>query len=220
MSDLGTASGLADQLDDGLAALDQPFDVAKRGALLAYVQLLAKWNGTYNLTAIREPSRMITHHLLDSLAVLPVLGRYARASTTVLDVGSGAGLPGIPIALSRPDWSVTMLEPVHKKSAFITQAIGELGLRNATSHAERVEHFRPVARFSIVISRAFSDLATFAESSAHTLDDDGVLVAMKGVHPHEELRELSDAFAIDAIVPITVPSIDAARHVIVVKPKR
>lgn len=210
---------LADSLDAGLAALSSPLARDARNALLAYVALLAKWNRTYNLTAIREPARMITHHLLDSLAVLSSLDAVVgnRRDVRLLDVGSGAGLPGIPIAVARPAWQVTMLEPVRKKSAFLTQAIAELRLGNAQVGAQRVEDYRPDAPATLAISRAFSDLATFAEASIRHVAADGALVAMKGVHPDEELRELPAAIEVTATIPLRVPGIDAARHLVVMQ---
>jgi 16S rRNA (guanine527-N7)-methyltransferase len=210
---------LADSLDAGLAALSMPLAPHARAALVAYVALLAKWNRTYNLTAIREPARMITHHVLDSLAVLPSIDAFVgeRGDVHVLDVGSGAGLPGIPMALARPSWSVVLLEPVHKKSAFLTQAIAELGIHNAQAIARRVEDYRPTAPVTLAISRAFSDLASFAEGSIRHVADDGALVAMKGVHPDEELRELPTTFKVTATIPLQVPGIDAARHLIVMQ---
>lgn len=210
---------LADALDAGLAAMSMPLDRGARAALVAYVALLAKWNRTYNLTAIREPARMITHHVLDSLAVLPSLDAFVgnRSNVQVLDVGSGAGLPGIPIAVARPSWHVALLEPVHKKSAFLTQAIAECRIGNAQAIGRRVEDYRPTAPVTFAISRAFSDLASFAEASIRHVADDGALVAMKGVHPDEELRELPDAFAVTATIPLQVPGIDAARHLILMQ---
>ena len=165
----------------GLDALGLAVSGAQRVQLLAYVELLAKWNRTYNLTAIREPARMVTHHLLDSLAVLPHLP--ARADLRMLDVGSGGGLPGIPLAIARPDWHVSLVDPNHKKAAFLTQATLELRLRNARAHAMRVEDLQRDGRFDVVISRAFADLATFAAAARPHLAQSGIIVAMKGVHP-------------------------------------
>lgn len=210
---------LAEALDRGLTELAMPLDRAVRDSLVAYILLLKKWNQTYNLTAIRDPARMITHHLLDSLAVLPALDAFVgdRSDVSILDVGTGAGLPGIPLAVARPAWRVALLEPVHKKSAFLTQAIAELAIGNAQAIARRVEDFAPSALFTIAISRAFSDLASFAEASFRHVAGDGALVAMKGVHPVEELRELPEAFAVTGTIPLHVPGIDAARHLIVMK---
>ena len=210
---------LAEALDRGLDALGLPLAAGGRAALLNYVALLAKWNRTYNLTAIREPARMVTHHVLDSLAVVGVLDRLARGvdDVHVLDVGSGAGLPGIPLAVARADWHVVMLEPVHKKSAFITQAIAELRVDNARAVSQRVEDYAAPQPVTIAISRAFSDLGAFAQCAARHVARDGVLVAMKGVHPDEELRELPPAFEVVSIEALDVPGVDAARHVVVMR---
>jgi 16S rRNA (guanine527-N7)-methyltransferase len=214
------SSALRFHLEDGLARLgvDLPADAGDR--LLRYVELLAKWNGVYNLTAIREPERMVTHHIVDSLAVLPSLDAIVAkrsAAVRVLDVGSGAGLPGLPIAIARPAWQVVLREPIQKKVAFITQAVAELGVRNATPSLGRVEDMSRGGGYAIVISRAFTDLASFAACAAAQLDDDGRLCAMKGVHPDEELRELPAEIVVEQALTLDVPGVDAARHLIVMK---
>jgi len=201
-------AGGADRL--GLALSPQQVD-----ALAAYVALLAKWNRTYNLTAIREPARMVTHHVLDSLAVLPHLPQHE--AVRLLDVGSGGGLPGIPLAIARADWRATLVDPVHKKAAFLAQAAIELGLGNVESHAARVEELRTNAQYDVVISRAFADLATFAALSEPHLAPGGVLVAMKGVHPVEEIAHLPREFIVVATPALTVPGLDAARHLIIMR---
>jgi 16S rRNA (guanine527-N7)-methyltransferase len=202
---------IAIDLADGIAALGLAIDERQRRQIADYLALLAKWNKTYNLTAIREPSRMVTHHALDSLAVLRELPK--QPSLRVLDVGSGGGLPGIPIAIARPDWRVVMVDPNHKKAAFLTQAAIELGLANVASHATRVEDLRDEAPFDVVISRAFADLATFAATSSRHVAAHGALVAMKGVHPADEIAEIGSAFAVQTI-PVHVPGLDAARHLV------
>ena len=206
-------------LEEGLAALAVPLPSATQTALLAYIALIGKWNRTYNLTAIREPAKMLTHHLLDSLAVLRCLDELVGDGPGVrlLDVGSCAGLPGIPLALARPQWQVTMLDPVHKKAAFVTQALVELRIPNARIEVGRVEDFRPPAPFAIVISRAFADLSAFAEGSSRHIAPGGRLAAMKGVHPDEELRELSPAFAVVATQRLVVPGVDGARHLVIME---
>jgi 16S rRNA (guanine527-N7)-methyltransferase len=186
------------------------------GKLAAYVALLAKWNRTYNLTAIREPARMVTHHVLDSLAVLPQLP--AGPALRLLDVGSGGGVPGIPLAIARPGWHVTTLDSSHKKCAFVRQAAIELALPNVEAVAARVEDYRPAAPFDVVISRAFSDLATFAQSSARHVAPGGVLVAMKGVYPDEELAQLPPGFRVVATPALDVPGLGAERHLIIIEP--
>ena len=212
------APALADELARGVAALGVAVSAAQQAQLLAYVALLDKWNRTYNLTAIREPGRMVTHHLLDALAVLPHLP--SRAGLSVLDVGAGGGVPGIPLAIARPDWRVTLVDASHKKVAFLTQAAIELRIGNVEAHATRVEDLVPAAPFDVVISRAFSDLATFATASARHLAPHGILVAMKGVHPDEELSELPRDFVVTAKPALTVPGLDAARHLIVMQRAR
>ena len=187
-----------------------------RVKLEAYIALLAKWNATYNLTAIREPERMVTHHILDALAVLPHLraGRSSRG-VRILDVGSGGGVPAIPLAIAQPDWRVVALDSNHKKGAFLQQAISELPLPNAEAVIARVEDYVPTGPFDIVISRAFADLATFVNSSARHLAPNGVLVAMKGVFPDEEIDELPPNMRVVATPALQVPGLDAERHLIV-----
>jgi 16S rRNA (guanine527-N7)-methyltransferase len=213
-------SAVAALLDEGLAKLGIDVAAPAEERLQRYLALLDKWNAVYNLTAIREPARMVTHHLLDSLAAVPTLDALVAGvpDVRVLDVGSGAGLPGIPLALVRPGWHVTLCEPVQKKHAFLRQAIAELGLANATASLGRVEALRSPSGFAIVISRAFADLATFAASSLAQLAPGGVLVAMKGVHPDEELRELPADVRVVREVRLAVPGVDGARHLIVMQP--
>jgi 16S rRNA (guanine527-N7)-methyltransferase len=209
---------LAARLDRGLEQLSLSLAGDARQRLLRYVALLARWNRTYNLTAIRDAERMVSHHLLDSLATLPTLDRLARdRPLAVLDVGSGAGLPGIPIALARPAWRVTMVEPVQKKGAFLNQAIAELGLGNAQVAIVRVEDLRSPAPFDVVISRAFADLAAFAAAALPHAAPDGWLVAMKGVHPDAELAELPATVEVVAAPSLTVPFVDGARHLVVMR---
>ena len=204
-----------DALAEGVHALGIVLPDGARETLDAYVALLAKWNRTYNLTAIREPERMVTHHLLDALAVLPHLPQ--REQLRLLDVGAGGGVPGLPLAIARPQWTVALVDSSHKKAAFLAQAAAELGLRNVTATATRVEDYAPAARFDVVISRAFADLRTFAETSARHLAEDGQLVAMKGVHPDEEIAELPTDVAVIAAPRLDVPGLDAARHLIVMR---
>jgi len=206
-------------LDRGLEGLGLPLPSAARQQLLRYVALLARWNRTYNLTAIREPERMVTHHLLDSLAVVPALDRVAagRSALSVLDVGSGGGLPGIPIAVARPEWRVTMVDPVQKKGAFLVQAIAELGLGHARAATVRAEDLPTTAPFDIVISRAFADLAAFAQAALRHVARDGRLVAMKGVHPDAELAELPPSVDVEETLVLAVPFVEGARHLVVMR---
>jgi 16S rRNA (guanine527-N7)-methyltransferase len=203
-------------LATGIAALGLALDATQRAKLTAYLALLAKWNKTYNLTAIRKPQRMVTHHLLDALAVVPHLP--ATPGLRILDVGSGGGVPGIPLAIARPDAHVVMIDSNHKKAAFLFQAAIELKLSNIESHAVRVEDFAPTLHFDIVISRAFSELRAFASVAARHLAPHGQLFAMKGVHPDDELASLPDQFAVLAKPSLAVPGLDAARHLVIMQP--
>jgi len=212
---VAASSSLAADLARGVAALSLAVSAEQQRKLLAFVELLGKWNRTYNLTAIREPERMITHHLLDALAVLPRLPE--RAGLRLLDVGSGGGIPGLPLAIARPDWQVTLVDANHKKVAFLTQAAIELGLANVDAHATRIEAFAPAAPYDVVISRAFADIATFAGTSAQHLSATGWLVAMKGVHPDAELAEVPAGLRVIATHALHVPGLDAARHLIVMQ---
>ena len=195
-------------------------DGGSEAKLRHYLSLLAKWNRVYNLTAITEPERMWTHHVLDSLSVVPVLERALAAipSPRVLDVGSGAGLPGIPLAIVHPDWDVTMLDAIGKKTAFVQQAIAELHLRNATAVTARVEDYAGGA-FTAIVSRAFSSLADFTGKTRHLLGSDGTWVAMKGAVPADELRDLASDIECVEVVPLAVTGLDAQRHALLLKVK-
>ncbi len=203
-------------LDEGLATLATAGIALPAGArdkLTAYLALLAKWNRTYNLTAIRDPEQMVTHHVLDALAVLPHLPATERGR--VLDVGSGGGVPGVPLAIARPDWSFVLLDSNHNKGAFLQQAAIEISLANIATAITRVEDYSPPAPFDVVISRAFSDLETFAQSSVRHLAPGGRLYAMKGVFPDEEIAQLPSTVRVIATPAITVPGLDAQRHLVV-----
>lgn len=202
-------------LESGSARLGVALPEGALAKLEAYLALLAKWNRTYNLTAIREPERMVTHHALDSLAVVPRLPQ--RKGIAVLDVGSGGGLPGIPIAIARPDARVVLVDSASKKAAFLAQAAIELPLANVEAVAARVEDYAPGRRFDVVISRAFSDLATFARLASPHLAAGGVMLAMKGVHPDEELAELPASVEVVAAHRLDVPGLEGARHLIVMR---
>lgn len=187
--------------------------------LLAFLALLGKWNRTYNLTAIREPAAMITQHLLDSLAVLPIIHQLVlatRRSFRLADVGSGAGLPGIPLALAVPDWELTLIETVDKKSAFQRQVKAELALENLTVVNARVEQVTS-ASFDAVISRAFSDLTDFVTLAGHLIAPNGYLLAMKGAMPNEEIAQLPSGWRVESAAPVSVPGLDAQRHLIVLR---
>lgn len=200
------------QLREGIAALGLSLPAETVEHLLVYLRLLDKWNRTYNLTAVREPDKMVTHHLLDSLSVLPLV-----SARKVVDVGSGAGLPGIPLALARPGWQVTLIDSNHKKVSFLRQALAELRISNAAVVTERVESWRPVERFDLVISRAFSDLGEFLKLAGHLCVPGGKLAAMKGIYPYEELAQMPDGFRLDRVVPLAVPGLAAERHLVLIQ---
>lgn len=206
-------------LEEGIGQLHAHFAIAlpadAQVRLAAYLELLAKWNRTYNLTAIREPERMITHHVLDALAVLPHLP--SQAGLRVLDVGSGGGVPGLVLAIARPDWCVVVLDSSHKKGAFLQQAVMELRIGNAEAVTARVEDYAAATLFDVVISRAFSDLTTFAQTSARHVAPQGRLVAMKGVYPDEELTNLPPMLRVVATPALTVPGVEAERHLIIMQ---
>lgn len=202
---------LSAQLQAGLTELGLDLDESARGRLLDYLALLAKWNRVYNLTAIHEPERMLSHHLLDSLAVLPHVN-----ANRLLDVGSGGGLPGIPLAVARPTLAVTLLEPSHKKAAFLQQAAIELMLSNVETVQARAQDYRPARPFPRIISRALSDLAEFVRLTDHLLAEGGQWLAMKGVHPDEEIAQLKGAQVVREI-RLRVPTLAAERHLVVLE---
>lgn len=201
-----------DQLAAGIAALDLALPEAAEAKLLAYLALLDKWNRVYNLTAVRDAERMVSHHLLDSLAAVPYF-----TGQTVLDVGSGGGLPGIPLAIARPELQVTLIDSIAKKTAFLLQAKAELGLANLKVVTGRVEDFRPESGFDVITSRAFSDLREFVALTRHLLKPGGRWLAMKGLLPHEEIASLPDWARVSANHALQVPGLDAHRHLIVLE---
>ena len=216
-------------------------------ALHQFLDLMLKWTRVYNLTAITDRKQMITHHLVDSLAIIPSLDRLlvGQDHPRLLDVGTGAGLPGIPMALARPDWRFTLVDSNSKKTAFVTQVTAELGLTNVTVITSRVEqlqqhqahqqhehhqphqlqrsdqpHHATSATYDAIVSRAFASLNDFVTGTRHLLAHDGTWVAMKGVVPQSEIDALSDDIECTAIVPLDVPGLDAERHLILMKAKR
>ena len=202
-----------DLLERGLRSLDLSLKQNAVQALLDYLALLEKWNRTINLMAIRERDRMVTQHLLDSLSVLPYL---TADDQRLADIGTGAGLPGIPLAIARPGLSVVLVEPNQKKVAFLRQAKLELGLQNVEVQGQRVEDLAAGPGFDVVISRAFADLPDFVKVGERLLGPAGRLIAMKGVVPYEEIGKLP-AHASSAVEAVTVPELSASRHLIVVR---
>ena len=201
-----------DQLAQGLATLGVDLSGAACEALLAYLALLQKWNRTFALTALRDPDRAVSHHLLDSLAIMPYV-----SSSTLLDVGSGGGQPGIPLAIARPDLAVTLLDSNGKKTAFLQQAAIELGLKNVQVVTARVEEFKPVAPFAAITSRAFAELADFVGLTRHLLAPGGEWLAMKGQRPVAEMNKLPAGVSVTAVHRLDVPGVDGERHLVVMR---
>lgn len=201
------------KLAAGIAQLGLQVDVAAQQRLLDYIELLDKWNKVHNLTAVREAEEIVTLHLLDSLTVLP----YVSGAKSMMDLGSGAGLPGIPVAITRAETKVTLLDSNQKKVAFMRQAKAELDLTNITVVGERAEDFRPEPGFDCVVSRAFGDLADFVQVGLHLVARGGTLLAMKGVYPYEELAKLPASVMLREVVPVALPFSKAKRHLVLMK---
>lgn len=200
----------AEILASGIANAGWDVSQATQQKLLDYLALLQKWNKVHNLTAVRDPDEMVTLHLLDSLSVLPHV--QALSPSRLLDVGSGAGLPGIILALCMPDLKVTTIDAVQKKASFMRQAKAELGIANLEVIAGRVEQHRPSQAYDIVISRAFSEIALFIKLTRHLIAESGQWLAMKGVNPVEELEGIGMPEA--KVTPLLVPGLDAQRHLV------
>lgn len=198
-------------LQCGLAELALTLPPRAVEQLLAYLQLLAKWNKTYNLTAIRDPLQAVSLHLLDSLAVLRELSGRAGA---LADVGSGGGLPGIPLAIAEPERRVTLNDANEKKGAFLRQAVIELGLTNADVHIGRVEQWQPAQRFAVVISRGFASIVDFISACRHLVAPGGVLAAMKGAYPEAELAQVPPGCDCSDVRRLRVPLLAAERHLV------
>lgn len=205
---------LAQELSAGIAQMGLDVTPEQQAKLLDYLALLHKWNKVYNLTAVRQPEQMVSNHLLDSLAVLPYLWPQRW-----LDVGCGGGLPGIVLAIMRPEWSFTMLDSNSKKTGFVQQAAIELGLRNVEVRCERVERWQPGQKFDGIISRAFAEAAEFVTLTRHLLAEGGRWVAMKGT-PEQELARLPAGIKVEEVVTLHVPKLEAARSLVVLGVER
>lgn len=216
---------LAPALKAGADALGLPLPDDTTGRLLAYLRLIAQWNRVYNLTAVREPEAMLTQHLLDCLAIVPALrrGLAARAGQgavppqRVLDVGSGAGLPGVVLAICQPDWHVTCVDAVAKKASFIRQVAAELGLPNLQASHQRVEAMSEPP-FDLITSRAFATLADFVTLTRERLVAGGCWVAMKAKLSDDERAAVPKDVAVFHVEPLTVPGLDAARCLVWMRP--
>lgn len=206
-------SALAQVLANGINELKLDLNDKQQGQLLDYLALLFKWNSVYNLTSVRDPMQMMTHHVLDSLAAVSAFAGAAN----VLDVGAGGGLPGMVLAISRPDMKVSMIDTVHKKTAFLTQVKAELELANVTVYTMRVEQLQVPQKFDVITSRAFADLSDFVNWSGHVLDEGGQFIALKGTAPPEEQERLPKEWKVTELRPIQVPGLQAERHLVFIQ---
>ncbi|MFL9927131.1 16S rRNA (guanine(527)-N(7))-methyltransferase RsmG [Herbaspirillum lusitanum] len=214
MATTQTPEQMAQVLEQGAKALGLQLSPAQQQKLLAYQALLAKWNKVYNLTALRDPAQMMTHHLLDSLAAVAAFAGAQR----VLDVGAGGGLPGIVLAIwaaeAEPQMQITLVDTVQKKTAFLTQVKAELSLSNVSVIHARVEELPHEQQFDVITSRAFAELKDFIDWSNHLLQQGGHFLALKGVLPQAEIDRLPSGWQVSKIQALQVPGLDAERHLI------
>lgn len=214
MNDLHTS--LKKILQQGAEQLAVQLSSRQIDQLLDYLQELNKWNQAYNLSAIRSIEEMVSRHLLDSLAVVPHL--ISDKNKNVIDVGTGGGLPGIPLAIVFPDWRFTLLDSNGKKTRFLFHVKNLLGLDNVKVENHRVEQYRPQEKYQIVISRAFASLQDMTDGCSHLLADDGVFMAMKGIYPESELLPLAGKVNLQSSYQLQVPNTDGERHLLILKP--
>jgi len=204
---------LAAVLDQGIKDMTLEISPEQQTKLMGYLALMNKWNAVYNLTSLRDPQQMVTHHLLDSLAAVPA---FADARN-VLDVGAGGGLPGIVLAIVRPDMNVAMIDTVHKKTAFLNQVKAELKLTNVNVHTMKVQDLVVSEPFDVITSRAFADLSDFVNWSGHLLAEGGKFIALKGVAPSEERGRLPQDWKVVDLQPLWVPRLQAERHLVFIE---
>jgi len=209
---MGKAGDLKALLSQGVTEIGIEIDDQRKRAMLGYLSLLKRWNRVYNLTKVKSDADFVTRHLLDSLSVVPYL--YGKK---IIDIGSGAGLPGIPVALARLDLEVTLLDSNAKRCRFLRQVQAQLKLQNVSIVQQRAEKFQPHEKFDSLLSRAFSSLSSFISCSGHLLADDGQLIAMKGQWPGEESVEMAAGFSIENVIKIYVPGLTEQRHLVVCK---
>ncbi len=200
-------------LKSGVEELSLDLNGGQIDNMIAYLSLLLKWNAVYNLTAIRDPKEMVRQHLLDSLSAAPAF----KDAKNILDVGAGGGLPGMMLAITYPQAKVSMIDTVSKKTAFLSQAKTELGLKNVTVHTGRVEALEVKEAFDVITSRAFSELSNFVNWSGHLLADGGQFIAMKGVAPTQEIESLPTGWHVDKLEALSVPGLQAERHLVFIK---
>ena len=206
-------NAVAEVLKQGINKLQLDLSAAQVEKLLDYLALLNKWNSVYNLTSVRDPMQMVTLHLLDSLAAVPAF----KDAANVLDVGAGGGLPGMVLAISRPDMKVSMIDTVHKKTAFLNQVKAELELGNVTVYTKKVQDLEVKTKFDVITSRAFADLSDFVNWSGHLLQEGGQFIALKGTAPAEERERLPAPWKQQKLEPLEVPGLDAERHLVFIK---
>ena len=208
-------AALAQVLADGIKDMHLDVSAAQQDKLLDYLALMNKWNSVYNLTSLRDPMQMVTHHLLDSLAAVSAF----EGVKSVLDVGAGGGLPGLVLAIARPDMQVSLIDTVHKKTAFLTQVKAELGLANVTVYTMKVQDLK-AGPFEVITSRAFADLSDFVNWSGHLLAEGGRFIALKGTAPAEEQQRLPQEWKVQELRPLRVPKLDAERHLVFIERNR
>ncbi|WP_409268942.1 16S rRNA (guanine(527)-N(7))-methyltransferase RsmG [Massilia sp. BHUDP2] len=206
-------AALAQVLADGIKDMHLDVSAAQQDKLLDYLALMNKWNSVYNLTSLRDPMQMVTHHLLDSLAAVPAF----TDARNVLDVGAGGGLPGVVLAICRPGMKLSMIDTVHKKTAFLKQVKAELELANVTVHTMKVQELDVSDKFDVITSRAFADLTDFLNWSGHLLAEGGKFIALKGTAPAEEQERIPAEWKISGLQPLQVPRLGAERHLIFVE---
>lgn len=211
-----TKADLTKQLQPGLAEMGLDLGQTQQAAMIEYVHLLDKWNQAFNLSAVRDPVEMVSRHLLDSLSLLPRIQQLSegKAGFTILDVGTGPGLPGIPLALSLPEANFVLLDSNGKKTRFVFQAVVALGLNNVKVENARIESYQSPGQLDIVVSRAFSSLADFALGCEHLCGPDTRLLAMKGLYPTDEIADLPSHWQHVDARAVDIPQCDAQRHII------
>lgn len=222
----GLHAELRNQLVRGAVEMSVTLNDGQIEKLLAYVAEFEKWNKAYNLSAVRDVRQMVARHLLDSLSVVPWFNSQITSVqknfplTRVIDVGTGGGLPGIPLAIMFPEIQFTLLDSNGKKTRFLFQVKTLLGLTNVTIENRRVEEFQPEQKFSAVISRAFASLQDMTEGCTHLLEKNGIFLAMKGLFPQDELTPIADQIALIESVKLLVAETDGERHLLVLQPKQ
>ncbi|XOV80034.1 MAG: 16S rRNA (guanine(527)-N(7))-methyltransferase RsmG [Aestuariibacter sp.] len=209
---MNNLQGIAEKFDQAVALTNIEVTSEQKQKLLQFLGLLDKWNKAYNLTSVRDPEKMLYTHILDSIAIAPFL-----REDSYIDVGTGPGLPGIPLAIMCPEKSFVLLDSLGKRVRFMTQVKHELQLSNIAPVQSRVQDFQPEKPFDGVLSRAFASLKDMLHWCSHLVDSDGKFLALKGQYPHEEIAQLSTDYTIETELRVQVPGLDAERHLITLK---